>query len=113
MRLNLNNINEMGRSEMRIQSLSENVLGHVQNKRPSKRVFFFNTPYSEVFKLRLPDDAAAVEIQHPGRAERPAIQQGDNADSRSIMLSLLKDMSARALRTQEGLAPERVLHLLS
>ena len=113
MRLNLNNINEMGRSEMRIQNLSENVLPNVQNKKPSKRAFFFNTPYSEVFKLRLPDDASAVEIQHPGRAERPAIQKGDNAESLSIALSWLKDMPARALRTQEGLAPERVLHLLS
>jgi hypothetical protein len=113
MRLNLNNINEMGRSEMRIQSLSENVLLHVQNKRPSKRVFFVNTPHSEVSKLRVPDDASAVEIQHPGRAERPAIQQGDNAESLSIALSWLKDMPAQALRTQEGLAPERILHLLS
>ena len=113
MRLNLNSINEMGRSEMRIQNLSENVFQHVQNQKPVKKGFFFNTPYSEVFKLRIPDDASAVEIQHPGRAERPAIQQGGNAENLSIMLSLPKDMSARALRVQEGLVPERVLHLLS
>ena len=98
---------------MRIQNLSENVLLHVQSKRPLKRVSFFKTPYREVLKLRVPDDASAVEIQHPSRAERSAIQQGGNTESRSIMLSLLKDMSARALRTQKGLAPERVLHLLS
>ena len=98
---------------MEIQNLSENVLLHVQNQRPLKRVSFLNTPYSEIFKPRFPDDdAAAVEIRHPGRAERPIIQQGGNAASGSITLAWLRDMPTRALRSQEGLAPERVLHLL-
>ena len=98
---------------MLIQNLSENVHMHVRNQRPFNGVSFIDKPYSGPYKLNLPDDdASAVEIRHPGRSERPAIQQGGTAKSLSIILSLLKDMSARELRAQEGLVHERVLHLL-
>jgi len=98
---------------MRIQNLSENVILHARNQKPINGVSILDKPNSTVCELRISvDDAAAAQIRHPGRPERPANQKDYNTEDILKFLARFRKMHTRALSTQEGLEHERVLHLL-
>ena len=102
-----------GEVEMRIQNLSENVVLHARNQRPINGASILNKPNGGISEPRISvGDAAAAEIRHPGRPERPENQQDYNTEDILKFLARFRKMHTQALSTQESLAHERVLQLL-
>ena len=73
----------------------------------------FKTPYSEVFKIRVPyDDASVAEIKYASRAKFPIIQQNGNSDKDSLTLAEIvvsfNESIREKLANKEQLAEEIV-----
>lgn len=74
----------------------------------------FKTPYSEVFKIRIPDnDVAVAEIKYADRAKFPIIEQDDNSNADTKIFSPPVRLQGReVLLSQQDIEPDRVLALL-